>query len=306
MLCLLVAMIASGCRLHVADDTLALQAATAPVIHQAAEAYRAANALHNLKVNYDAVAEFDTKKSAYNPRDIEVLLSDKDIAVRLAVLESFQVYVKSLCAIVSGTNPKELTEASVSVGGELSSLGNALVPAIEKAAGLARSNGASASTGVISPETKNAITTGIDALGQFLINHKVKAELPAKISAMDPHVQALATLLESDIDVLIDQERLDYDRIIDMHTLSIRAAGDLPFGERREEIMKLPNFVRKERNAQERLTTLRAAIVALAKAHQQLAADAAGKNPESFKQQLKDLANSAEELGTFYSSLPAE
>ncbi len=288
VLCLLVSAALSGCRLQMKDSTLALEAATAPVIDQAAAAYRDANKLHNLRVDYDAVAEFDAPETVYNPRNIEVLLSDQDIEARLAVLEGFQVYVKSLCAIVSGTNPKDLGTASVSVGGQLTTLVNTLVPTIAKAAGVASSGSA------ISTESQHAITTGLDALGKFLINRKIKTELPAKIAAMDPHVQALATLLER-----------DYDRIINLQTLSIRKNADVASPARRAQIMKLPDMVRQQRAAEEKLTTLRAAIVLLAQAHQQLAAEAQGKNSESFKEKLEDLATAANELGTFYASLQA-
>jgi hypothetical protein len=300
-LCLLFSAAVCGCGLHLDDSTLALEAATAPVVDHAADAYRDANELHNLRVDYDAVAAFDAE-SVYNPRNLEVLLSNKDIGIRLAVLEGFQLYVKSLCAMVSGTNPKELGTASVSLGGQLTSLANTLAPSIEKAAGIGKSDGSTTTT-VISPETQNAITTGLDALGKFLITRKLKAELPSKISAMDPHVQALAALLESDIDVLKDQEHRDYDRIINLQTLSIRKNDKLPFDERRTEIMKLPDIVRKERAAEEKLTALRAAVVTLAETHKQLVADAQAKNPESLKEKLQDLANAATELGTFYSSL---
>src|SRR5215469_138496 len=288
----------SACRTHIEDSTLALDAATAPVIDQAADAYNAANALHNLRVDYEAVEGFDLKDPVYNPRKIDILLSQRDIAVRVAVLQSFQVYTKSLCAIVSGTNPSELTKAAQSVGGQLGSLGNSLVPAIEKAGGIAQNDlPTSSSTAVISPEIQNGITTAVDALGKFLIERKIKAELPGKIAAMDPHIQALAVLLVSDIDVLKNEEGHDYNLIINKHTASIRAAGDLGFGERREEIMKLPDFVRKGRDAQDKLTALQNAIKELAETHKQLVAQV--NNSESFKQQLEDLAKAADELGSF-------
>ena len=300
VLCLLVSAAVCGCRLGVENSTLALEAATAPVVDQAAAAYRDANALHNLRVDYDAVAEFDAPETVYNPRNTEVLLTDQDIEARLAVLAGFQVYVKTLCAIVSGTNPKELGTASVSVGGKLTTLVNTLAPTIEKAAG------AGSSDGVISTENQNAITTGLVALGKFLINRKVKSELPAKIAAMDPHVHALATLLESDIDVLKAVEQRDYDRIINLQTLSIRKDTNLAASERRAEIIKLPEIVRQQRAAKEKLITLRAAIALLAQTHQKLAAEAQGKNSESFKEKLEDLATAANELGTFYASLPSD
>lgn len=302
-LCIVLTSAVCACRMHLDDSTLALEAATAPVLDSAAEAYRAANTLHNLREDYDAVAEFDAPDKVYNPRDIQVLLSDKDIAVRLAVLRGFRLYVKSLCAIVSGTNPKELGDASVSLGGQLTSLANTLVPSIQKAAGL--NSGASGSP-AISTETQNGITTGLDALGQFLISRKVKAELRSKIAAMDPHVQALATLLESDIDVLNDVSHRDYERIINLQTLALRKDTNLDSSEHREGIMKLPEIVRQQQDAEERLKSLRMAVVKLAQAHQQLVANAQGKTPESLKEKLGDLAASASDLGTFYSSLPTK
>jgi hypothetical protein len=302
-----------GCRLPVNDSVLALDAATAPVVDQAAATYRDANALHNLRIDYDAFTQFDAKDPVYNPRKIEVLLSDKDIEARLAVLEAFQVYTKSLCAITSGTNPKELGDASSTLGGELSSVVNTLAPSIDKAVGIATSDGSTVAT-AISPDVQNAISTGLFAFGKFLVNRKIKNELPGKIAEMDPHVQALAKVLEGDIDVLQDQERRDYDRIINLQTLYIRESSRPGQGpesvlepdQRRREIMRLPEIVRKQRAADEKLSTLKAAIVLLAQTHQQLTADAQGKNPESFQEKLQDLANAAKELGTFYKSLSTE
>lgn len=302
-LCIVLSAAMCACRMHLDDSTLALEAATAPVVDKAADAYRSANALHNLRQDYDAVAEFDANDKIYNPREIQVLLSDKDIAVRLEVLQGFQLYVKSLCAMASGTDPKELGEASVSVGGQLSTLANTLMPSIQKAAGIKTE---ASSAPAVSTEVQNGISTGLDALGKFLIAHKVKSELPSKIAAMDPHVQTLATLLASDIDVLKDVGHRDYERIINVQTLALRKDSSLASGERREGIMKLPQFVRQQKEAEEKLESLRAAVVLLAKTHQQLVAEAQGKTPESLKENLEDLAAAANDLGTFYSSLSKE
>lgn len=303
-LSILLATALCACRLNIEDSTLALDAAIAPVVDQAADAYRSANTLHNLRQDYDAVAAFDAAgDNVYNPREIQVLLSDRDIAARLAVLQGFQLYAKSLCAIVSGNNPKELGEASVDVGGQLSTLGNTLAPSIQKAIGI---QAEAASTSPITPQVQNGISTAVNALGQFLIARKVKAELPSKIAAMDPHVQSLATLLESDINVLKDVEQRDYDRIINLQTLVLRKDTNLNSRERREEIMKLPDVVRRQRESVEKLDALRAAVARLAQTHQQLVADAQGKKPESYKQKLEELAAAAQDLGSFYSSLSSK
>jgi hypothetical protein len=296
---------AAGCHSPLNDSTLALDAASAPVIDQAAAAYRDANMLHNLRVDYDAVAQFDIPDPVYNPRKLEVLLSENDIEARLAVLKVFQVYVKSLCALTSGTNPKELGEAASSVGGQLSSVVNTLAPAVTKAMGIAAADGGSTAA-VITPEVQNGISTGLLALGKFIVSRKIQSELPGKIAEMDPHVQTLAKLLENDIDVLQDQERRDYDRILNLQTLFIRSNAALAPDQRRGEIMKLPQIVRKQHVADEKLTTLRAALVVLAETHHELMTQAQSKNPESFKSKLQDLASAATELGTFYSSLASQ
>jgi hypothetical protein len=298
-------LVLTGCQPHLHDSTLALEAATAPVIDQAAATYRETNALHDIRVNYEIYDRFE--KSNPVPADLEVLLSDKDIASRLAVLEGFQVYVKSLCAITSGTNPKELADASENVGSQLTSVANTLAPSIQNVLKISAAD--SSSSAAISPSVEKGISTAVFALGQFLINRKLKNELPAKIAEMDPHVDALAKLLEDDIDVLKQQTDHDYKRIVNLQILFIRKnteSNRLGPSEQRNEIMKVPDILRQQKAASEKLSSLKAAIALMAKAHHDLTAEAQGKNPESFNAKLQDLANAASDLGSFYSSLPSE
>lgn len=298
-------LVLTGCQPHLKDSTLALEAATAPVIDQAAATYRETNALHDIRVNYEIYERFDKSNPA--PADLEVLLSDKDIASRLAVLEGFQVYVKSLCAVTSGTNPKELADASANVGSQLTSVANTLVPSIQKVLKISAAD--SSSSAAISPSVEKGISTAVFALGQFLINRKLENELPAKIAEMDPHVDALAKLLEDDIDVLTQQTDHDYKRIVNLQILFIRKNSEnnrLGPSEQRNEIMRVPDLLRQQKAASEKLSSLKAAIALMAKAHHDLTAEAQGKNPESFKAKLQDLAHAASDLGSFYSSLPSE
>jgi hypothetical protein len=321
----------AGCLSPLAKHSVALSAATAPVVDQASAAYRDAQALHNLRVDYDAVAEFDLAQPVYNPRDIRVLLPDKDIQTRLAVLAALQVYANSLVQITNGTESPELDAASTSVAGDLTSLGNNLAPSIESVLGIAATPASTTDTEVtitagntssststttatptpaISPEVRNGISTAIDALGQYLVARKIKQELPQKIVAMDPHVHQLCKLLDDDIGILQDQEKRDYNRIINLQTLFIREdtklhPADLYREQRRLEIMKLPEIVRQQRVTDERLANLRAAIVNLALTHHALAAEAQGNNPESLTAKLAELAAAGKSLGKYYSSLPA-
>ena len=317
---LLLALSLTGCTSSLAKHSVALSAATAPVVDQASAAYRNAESLHDIRVDYDAVTEFDAKQPVYNPRTIQPLLSEKDIQVRLAVLAALQCYAQSLVEITSGLNSPALDAASASLGSSLSSLGNTFAPSLESALGIAAEPAPTQTTATtsanavpttpspapaISTATQNGISTAVNALGQFLVSKKIKSELPQKIKDMDPHVRALCELLEKDIDILQSQEKLDYNSLINGQTQFIQTSKLDP-QLRREQIMKLPKIVRQQRLTDEQLTELRAAIVRLALTHHALAADAQGNNPESLTSKLAELAAAGSNLGKFYSSLPTK
>jgi hypothetical protein len=288
--------VGSGCLSPLHERGVALSEATAPVVDQAAAAYRDANTLHDLRVDYDAVARFDAKDTVYNPRSTEVLLPEKDIQARLTVIAAFQEYVDSLVAVSNGTESPALQAAAKSTGENLSSLANSLASRA--------SSTPSAQAPLLTPDAQNGISTALDALGQFLVSRKIKKELPQKIVAIDPHVQSLCTLLERDLEILEEQERSDYNRIIDQQTLFLRENATMDPEERRAEIMKLPEFVREQRVAEEKLADLHAAVIRLAKTHHELADEAQSRSTESLKKELEDLASAGSNLGSFYSSLP--
>lgn len=212
----------------------------------------------------------------------------------------------------------------------MTSLGNNLAPSIENALGIAAAAASTTTTTVttvsgstttttssssstpaplLSPEVKNGIGTAIDALGQFMVNRTVEKELPGKIEEMDPHVQALCKALSDDIQALQSIEQRDYDRILNLEKQFIledeQPGKNVDPQQHRAEIMKLPEIARQQREANDRLTALRAAIDKLAKTHQALAKEAQHADPETLKQKLGDLADVGNNLGKFYSSLSA-
>ncbi len=317
---------ATGCLSSLNKHATALANATAPVIDQAEAAFNSANTIHNLRVDYEAVAQFDAATPVYNPRTIQPLMSDRDIEVRLAVLAAFEEYVKSVVAITQGTDSPELRAAAKSAGANLSNLGNTLAPSVESVLGIASAAASTTQTTVtttsggsttvasttsstpaaaITPTAQNGISTALDALGQFLISRKTKKELPPIIVAMDPYVKTLCDLLESDIAIVKGQESRDYDFIIDQQTLFIREpSSKLDPEQRREQIMKLPEIVRQQQASTQRLTELSAAIARLELTHHALAAEAQGNNPEALKSKLGEIEAAGSELGNFFSSLP--
>jgi hypothetical protein len=301
----------------------------APVVDQSAAAYRDAVALDDLRADYEAVIAYKNKDATYNPRNTPELLSQKDIQSRLAVLAALQVYSKSLIEITKGTDSPELDAASNSVGSNLTSLGNNLAPSIENVLGIAAATASTTETTVttvsgststttsstastaappLSPEVMNGISTGINALGQFLVNRAIEKELPGKIEEMDPHVQALCKVLADDIQTLQGLEGRDYDRILNLEKQFIledeQPEKNVNPQEHRAEIMRLPEIARQQREANEKLSSLREAIDNLAMTHHALAAEAQHNNPEALKDKLAQLADVGENLGKFYSSLP--
>ncbi len=292
---------AIGCLSRVNTHSIAVANATAPVLKDAAEAYKDAEALHDLRVNYDAVAQFDAKTPVYNPRNIEPLLTGEDIQARLTVLAAFQSYAKSLVRVTSGTDSPELDAAAKSVGNNLSEVGNSLAPSIQRALGTS-SPDSSAASPAISATAEKGISTAANALAQFLVSRKIKKELPQIIKTMDPQIAALCDLLEKDLDTLRDVESLDYNFILDQQTLFLRTA-QLDPEQRREQIMKLPAIVRQRRDTDQKIARLKASIAHLAIVHHALAVEAQGQNPESLQEKMADLEQAGESLGKFYSSL---
>jgi hypothetical protein len=296
-----------------AKHSQALAVATAPVIDQAAAAYNSANSIHDMRTDYDAIAEFDASTPMYNPRTVHPLMSAEAIQARLAVLAAFQAYVESLVAITNGTDSPQLQSAAQSAGQNLADFGNTLVPSVESTFGIgvasasttASTAASSAPVNPVTPAIQNGISAGLDALGQFLTSRKVKKELPPIVIAMDPHVKVLCDLLESDITILQGIEDRDYNYVINQQTLFIReSSGKLDPGVRRVLITKLPGIARERQVSDRQLTQLSAAIVRLELTHHAFATDLQGNNPESLKQKLSELAAAGEELGKFYSSLP--
>jgi hypothetical protein len=172
------------------------------------------------------------------------------------------------------------------------------------------SSSSSTPAAALSPEVRNGISTGIDTLGQFLVNRMVEKELPGKIEEMDPHLQALCKALADDIQTLQELDRSDYDRILNLEKQFIledeQPGRNVDPQQHRAEIMKLPEIARQQREADEKLTALREAINKLALTHHALATEAQHNTPETLKEKLGELADAGNNLGKFYSSLPTD
>ncbi|HEV2645499.1 MAG TPA: hypothetical protein VGU46_03955 [Acidobacteriaceae bacterium] len=301
----------TGCLSSLNKRGIALATAIAPVTDQAGSAYRSANAIHIMRSDYDAIAAFDAPAPApaYNPRIIQPLLSDKDIEIRLAVLAAFQAYADSVVAITTNTDTPQLQAAANAAGERLAHLGNAVAPSIESTLGFAGSSTQTAPTAAqsdpITPTIRNGITTAVDALGQFLINRRIKKELHHTILSMDPQLKLLCDLMQSDIAILQGIEDRDYNSILNRQTLFLREnSGKIDAAERQRLILQLPAIARQQQSSDRQLALLSAAVSRLELAHHELTAEVLNKNPETLWQKLAELKAAGTNLASFYSSLP--
>ena len=316
---------------HLNKHANAFSASLAPVVDQSAAAYRDAVALNNLRSDYEAVLAYENKDASYNPRNTPVLLSEKDIQTRLAVLAALQVYSKSLVEITEGTASPELDATSKSVGSNLTTLGNHFAPSIESVLGIAASKASTTTTTVttvsgssstttsstssssaplLSPDMRNGISMAVNALAQFLVSHTVASELPGKIETMDPVIQTFCKTLSEDIEALDGIEQRDYDRILNLEKQFIledeqngKVANPQAW---RAEVMKLPEIARQQKQDHEELSSLHDALNNLVLTHHALTAEAQHNNPGSLKDKLSDFANAGSTLGKFYLSLPTQ
>jgi hypothetical protein len=318
----------SGCTpAPLAKHSVAFSAALAPVVDESAEVYRDAVAVHNLREDYEAVVAYQSKDASYNPRNAPVLMTDKDIQTRLATLAALQVYAQSLVEITKGPVSTDIDAASQSAGNSLTALGNDLAPSIEGVLGISASASATETTvtttsggsttttsptesaPALSPQVRNGISAGVNALAQFLVSRKIAKELPAKIEQMDPNVQALCEALAGDLQTVSSVQGRDYDRILDLEKqfiLEEKTESNANPEMLRAEIMKLPKIARKQKAANDRLSALHHALVNLEMTHHALAAEAQGNNPQGLQEKLAELSDAGSKLGKFYSSLPAK
>jgi hypothetical protein len=305
---------ACGCLGPESKHATALAAATAPVVDQAEAAYKDANAIHDLREDYDAAVAFDKTDPVYNPRDIKPLLSEKDMDVRLAVLKALQLYVKDLVAVTNGTESKELDDASTAMGSSLAGLGNAFLPAGTSSPqtetvttnGVSVTQTTTTATNAISTAQQNQMSAAVNALGQFLVSRKVKKELPGLVEKMDPQIETMCKTMASDIDALKSEELIDFNFMINQQTLFLRENKSMDVVARRALIMKLPEIVRKQRAADDQLDDLKSGLGKLYLTHHAFAAALQGNNPSSISSTLSDLSATGGNLGKYYSSLPAK
>jgi hypothetical protein len=294
------ALLTTGCMVTLAPmakHTAAFSQATTVIVDRSEDAYRSAIQLHRQEEIAKAVRAFNNDPS-WNPYTAldHPLLTQEQLDARIKVLDALKVYAQSLVELTDSKRQyAPLGTAAAAAGANLQSLSTAATPDLQKLF-----PGASAMTA----GEANGMSTALAGLGALLINNEVHKALPKVTQDMNPNVQALCSLIDSDVKVLRRQADVDYQSLItDENQVILHNQIDPAL--RRAEIGKMIEMAAQQQANDALLVKLQKAIVTLALTHQALAAAAQGNNPESIKEHVVDLVNAGQELGSYYKSLPS-
>ncbi len=293
---LAVSLLTTGCLSPLAKHATAFSEATATVIDGSEDAYRAAMRLRLQEQASASVYAYD-KDSTWSPyKDLTPLLTPAQLDARIKVLDGLKVYAETLVDLTSGKPSADLENAAEGVGTNLRGLNQTVATDFSTAI---------PNIPVMTAAQANQVSTAVLALGEYLISRKVKSSLPKVTQDMNPNIQTLCEVLNSDIVILRRQADVDYQTQIMQLDQSIRHEGSAvsPY-EHRLEIRTLIELADQQKANDELLAKLQTALHTLAMTHQALAAAAQGNNPESISQKIAELAAAGHDLNVYYKSLP--
>ncbi len=287
----------AGCALTpMAKHAQAFNVATASVISNSEDAYRAANDLREKEqmeaavYSYNYGAETDLNFDPH--KDFKPMFTPDELAARITVLEGLQAYSDSLVALTGKPTAEEsaaLDAAAAGVGTNLMGLSTTLNTKFPAVPAISGNQGA-------------LISTAMNALGKYLQVRVVKKSLPVVTGEMNDTVKTLCGLLEADVQVMRTQADSDYTSLILTENQFV-LHNKLDAVEKRNEVEKLMRVVREQKANDRMLAALNTAVVKLRLTHQALAAAAQGNNPGSLKETIAELQAAGKELSTYYKSL---
>jgi hypothetical protein len=279
-----------------AKHTAEFSTATNAVVDSSENAYRAAVRLHDDEQLSAAVQKYDTNQP-WDPHNIKHLIDVRGLDARTDILDGLKTYAQTLADLTNGGHSDSLEAAATSVGTNLKEMSAAFNPDT--------TTSASTSGFSVTPTQANAVSTALKALGDYLASRKVKSAVPKIIHDMDPQIEVLSNLLDSDITILRRQSGDDYEQLLMQQDTFIRKSGhDLSPIERRAEIKRLGQIILRKEATDDMLRELQATIKSLAETHHALAAAVQSKDTTTLSERIAELIATVERLNHFYDSLP--
>ena len=289
----------AGCSLTpMAKHATAFSLATATVIANSEDAYRAANDLREREQMEASVYSYDYAAAAditFDPhKEFKPLFTPDQLAARITVLNGLKAYADSLVALTgkpSKEDSEALDAAATGVGTNLQGLSTTL-------------NTNFAGIPALTTTQAAMVSTAMKALGEYLQNRTIKKSLPKVTGDMNDNVKLLCGLLEDDIQVMKTQADSDYTGLLLTENQFV-LHNKLDAVEKRNEVERLIKVVQQQKANDRLLGALNNAVVKLRLTHQALAAAAQGNNPGSLKETIAELQAAGSELSTYYKSLLA-
>lgn len=236
-----------------------------------------------------------------DPRKLfQPFLSDEDLSIRNKMLDSLQAYAAAL-GNLTGKSTSDLDSESTKLGQSLQDL-----------AQNGRLQESFKETKSITADKTNAAAAGLKAIGDLLISHKLASRLPAVLTATEPKIEAVGSLLAEEIgDVpaaaepggLREKLWRTYDSLIEDQAAAVdRDRTDSP--EKRRDVASLADLVKAQHDSDAALAKTKSALSKLISTHKALLQ--VGAAPATFKIVLASLVAEAKDVQDYYSKLPSK
>jgi len=282
----------SGCGAlsPLASRSAAFSSAATAAVAQTTNAYQLVNQAHFDAQVATLVATYDA--TGFDQNAIKPFLPEEDLKVRTQVLAGLEQYA-TLLAEVSGNQPiKELETQASAAGDALMKLKEDDFKGLK-----------------IDAQEKNLAVTAVAAMGSVLIEHERSRALPGILDKMDPPIQKICAILESDIGTagkpgLASALHRDYDSQIEAQKKFIRDnAATMSPEQKRTEIELLPRLVQAQQQSDRALAATSRSLAALASAHAALTETKNQKDSPAFRLKLTELVENVQAMNGYYLSL---
>ena len=273
--------------------------ASATVIQQTKDAYK----LVNDTVLQQQILALTARSSPITTdpvKEFPPFLPEEDLTIRGTLLDGLQAYASALGSL-TGKAKADLDTETAKLAGSLKDLGKN-----------DRLQHSFRETKSISPEAFNAAATGVEAIGNFLIDRKIARDLPAILTKTEPTIEAIAALFIHEIgDVPASNDPgglrgklwRTYNSLIEQQTFLVNR-NDPGSAEKQQNVARLAALVAAQKNADAGLAGTQAALRKLIASHQALLRVQTA--PATFKTVIASLWAEAKAAQDFYAKLPAK
>ena len=211
--------------------------------------------------------------------------------MRLDILQGLKLYAEKLSALMGNGQLNAFDAETKSLGQSLTAVDRELVQRtfLQKAP--------------LPDQDINVFTTGINALGRWLMEYKRRAGAKESIDSMQKPVDEVCMLLEKDFSFLRNQLMNGYNlELQERDSFILHNFNELNPIQRRTEIQGLVDLTLEKQNADKTFASMEASVRQLSATHKKLK-EAFSKNRTEIDTLIIQFGAEAKRTKTFYSSL---